>query len=64
MAENKIIKKCAVCGFENEIDYMEPVEELGLRDLDTRPAQLKRHEIRFLVHRCSKCGYASRDNAY
>lgn len=61
MAEDKIIKKCAVCGFENEVDYMEPVEELGLRDLDTRPASPKRQEIRFGVHRCEKCGYASRD---
>ena len=61
MAEDKIVKKCAVCGFENEVDYMEPVEELGLRDLDTRPASPKRQEIRFGVHRCEKCGYASRD---
>lgn len=61
MAEDKIVKRCANCGYQNEIDYMEPIEEYGLRDLDTRPAAPKRQEIRFGVHRCEKCGYASKD---
>lgn len=61
MAEDKIVKRCANCGYQNEVDFMEPGEESGLRDLDTRPEAPKRYEIRFGVHRCEKCGYASRD---
>lgn len=61
MQEGKETKKCSCCGHLNEVDLFEDIEELGLRDLDCRPANPKRQEIRFKVHRCEKCGYASKD---
>ena len=56
-----VVKKCCNCGCESSFDLFIDDTEYGPRDLDFRPAPTKRAEIDFVIERCPKCNYVSKD---
>ena len=51
---------CFVCGTESKICFFSDTE-MGARDLDQRPAEMKRSTMPFWIHECPHCGFISQD---
>ena len=50
---------CALCGKESEFNIIMSTNEFGSRDLDTRPAEMRRSTMSLWVQECPECGYIS-----
>ncbi len=52
---------CAVCDTVNEQTRLTSTNTMGPPDLDTRPAPMQRDTLRFVIARCTTCGYCAPD---
>lgn len=59
MSENEV--KCCVCGNKSSHRSIRSTNALGSSDLDTRPPEMMRSLIHYLIQRCPVCGYCSYD---
>ncbi|MCS6806858.1 MAG: hypothetical protein NZ823_17170, partial [Blastocatellia bacterium] len=55
------MKRCAICGEQNECVGIASTSEFGSPDLDTRPPEMTRSTIFTWVERCWICGYSTSD---
>ena len=54
-------KKCFVCGLVSQYPALTSTNEFGYRDLDFRPAEMRRSSMVYWVQECPGCGYVSSD---
>ncbi|MGD0575238.1 MAG: hypothetical protein ABSB61_07715 [Anaerolineales bacterium] len=52
-------ESCLICGKVNKCPKIASTISLGGPDLDTRPAQMVRSNIRYIMQRCPSCGYCA-----
>ena len=48
---------CDCCGESFSDNVLVSTNEFGYKDLDTRPAPMKRSTMSFWIHQCPNCGY-------
>ena len=62
MSTYKMVKtKCAICGKEHSFPVVISTSAIGFMDLDTRPPQMKRENLRYEIQMCDHCFYANDD---
>ncbi len=54
-------KTCVICGKEGKYPVIVSTNEFGARDLDLRPAEMRRSTMPAWVEECDSCGYVSHD---
>ena len=54
-----MVRVCAVCGTESEMNVVVSTSAFGSPDLDTRPPAPMRHTIGLRVQQCPTCGYCA-----
>lgn len=54
-------KECFVCGLASQYPVLTSTNEFGYRDLDFRPAEMRRSSMVYWVQECPNCGYVSSD---
>lgn len=57
MIEEKF--KCCVCGEKSSHMGIASTNSFGSPDLDTRPPEMERSTLEYLIQRCPSCGYCS-----
>ena len=58
---NNVRKKCAICGREHQYIEVGSTMASGYMDLDTRPPQMKRDNLKYEIQFCDNCFYSNSD---
>lgn len=54
-------KVCAVCASSLKVNVIGSTNEFGSKDLDLRPAEMRRSTYAFWTEHCTHCGYCASD---
>ena len=58
---HRIKEKCVMCGHEQNHTELMSTNSFGYMDLDTRPPEMARSTLKYMIQMCENCAYANEE---